>query len=67
MARVWSSPISRTSCMRTPATCLSPTLKTNESDKRKKKKGGDKGSYYQKCNLLEQHTSHLYIYIKENQ
>lgn len=25
------------------------------------------GSYYQKCNLLEQHTNHLYIYIKENQ
>lgn len=24
------------------------------------------GSYYQKCHLLEQHTSHLYIYIKEN-
>ena len=38
--------------------------------KKIKNKGGDKvdqsGPYYQKCNLLEQHTSHLYIYIKEN-
>lgn len=33
----------------------------------KKKKRRQSGAYYQKCNLLKHHTSHLYIYIKENQ